>query len=68
MNLATAIVNARDKSRLTLQEVGDRVGVSRQAVWAWESGVRAPSLANVAKLTQHLPLRVQIEYGKVVAR
>ena len=49
---------ARKARRLTLAEVGDTLGVTRQYVHAWEAGRRNPGPKHLAKLADVLGLDV----------
>lgn len=42
----------RLKRRMTLQELGDMFGLSKQAVSQWERGVSVPDLAKMAELAR----------------
>ena len=44
------IAEFRRKRRLSLEELAEKLGVSRQAVWYWESGRRLPRATTLAKL------------------
>lgn len=41
--------NRSDKN-LSMQELGDFLGVTKQAVYSWEKGVASPTAENLAKL------------------
>ena len=47
---------ARQTRGLTLAEVGSALGVTRQYVYAWESGRRKPGPKHLAKLAEVLGL------------
>lgn len=49
---------ARQQKRMTLQEVADALGVSRQSVWAWEHGKSVPSGEHAVALSRLLDLSV----------
>jgi transcriptional regulator with XRE-family HTH domain len=49
---------ARQTRGLTLAEVGSALGVTRQYVYAWESGRRKPGPKHLAKLAEVLGLQV----------
>lgn len=36
--------------RMSMQDLGDRLGVTKQAVYSWESGLASPTPENLAKL------------------
>ena len=40
----------RSDSKMSMQEVGDQLGVTKQAVYSWESGIAVPTAENLAKL------------------
>jgi transcriptional regulator with XRE-family HTH domain len=40
----------RADSKMSMQEVGDQLGVTKQAVYSWESGIAVPTAENLAKL------------------
>ncbi len=53
------IIKAARKARgLTLAEVGNALGVTRQYVQAWEAGRRNPGRKHLAKLAEVLGLQV----------
>lgn len=51
-NLSQNLRTLRQLRRLSLEEVAERIGVSRQAAAKWESGESAPDLANCAALAE----------------
>ncbi len=51
-NLACNLSRLRRDKGLTLEEVADRVGATRQAVGKWETGESAPDLAHAAALAE----------------
>lgn len=54
--LAMNIKIARNEAGLTMRELGDAIGVSRQTIANWETGVTRPGLKklrDIANLTQH---------------
>ena len=53
-----AIKSARLTSGLTLAEVGSALGVTRQYVYAWETGRRNPGPKHLAKLADVLGLEI----------
>lgn len=55
MNHVNPIRAARKAKRLTLQEVADKVGVSKTAVAEWERGEKFPRPDNAAALVRALP-------------
>lgn len=44
--------NYRTDSHLTQRELAELVGVERETVARWEMGIRTPSLAKAAKLSE----------------
>ena len=50
--LSANLRELRGHSRLTLEQVAERVGVTRQAVAKWESGESVPDVANCTALAQ----------------
>ena len=59
MNIGTLIYNRRKELGLTLEQVGDYVGVSKSTVKKWESGyisnMRRDKIALLAKILQINP-------------
>lgn len=53
------IKTARLTRGLTLAEVGNALGVTRQYVYAWEAGRRNPGPKHLAKLAEVLGLDVR---------
>jgi len=49
---------ARQARGLTLSEVGNALGVTRQYVYAWEAGRRNPGPKHLAKLADVLGLEI----------
>ena len=52
MSLGTRIKECRLKSKLSQEKVAELVGVSRQAVTKWESGLSAPNTENLFALAK----------------
>lgn len=50
INIAKNLVFLRKSHHWTIEEVADKVNVSRQAIAKWESGNSIPDLANCAEL------------------
>ena len=48
------ILYYRLKSRLTQQQVADRLGVTKMSVSQWETGVRTPNLITAQRLCKVL--------------
>lgn len=46
------LIYLRKKNHLTIEEVADRIGVSRQAVSKWESGETVPDIVNCDALAE----------------
>lgn len=49
-NIALNLRDLRKQSRLTLEEVAERIGVTRQAVAKWENGDTLPDIINCEAL------------------
>ena len=56
--IGPTIKAARNARGLTLAEVGNALGVTRQYVQAWEAGRRNPGPKHLAKLAEVLGLQV----------
>ena len=56
--IGPTIKAARRACGLTLDEVGWALGVTRQYVYAWESGRRNPGPKHLAKLAEVLGLEI----------
>lgn len=54
----------RKAAGLTQRELGDRIGVSPQAVAQWETGVKFPSVANLANLADVLETTTDAILGR----
>lgn len=62
--LATRLKKLRKSRGLTLQEIGDLVGVSKNAVYKWESDKSGPSIRNLELLSIALDVQpVFLAYG-----
>ena len=57
----------RKAAGLTQRELGDRVGVSPQAVTQWETGVKRPSVENLTKLADVLETSTDAILGRDTA-
>ena len=64
-SLGESIRAFRRRTGLSLDGLAEKLGVSRQAVWYWETGSREPRSATVAKLKQ-LGLSLKHEPGSGV--
>ena len=51
------ISESRDRLGLSLQNIADDVGVSRQAVWSWEIGKSSPLIGHMTKLISCLGIQ-----------
>lgn len=60
MELGERIREARLRAHLSQEKVAELIGVSRQAVTKWESGLSAPSTDNLFKLAEVLGTTVDI--------
>ena len=54
----------REAAGMTQRALGDRVGVSPQAVAQWEAGVKRPSVANLTKLADVLKTTTDAILGR----
>lgn len=54
----------RKAAGLTQRELGDRVGVSPQAVAQWETGIKRPSVENLTKLADVLETSTDAILGR----
>ena len=52
MNLGERIAQLRRQAGLSQEQLGDLLGVSRQAVSKWESGASDPSTANLIAIAK----------------
>ena len=43
---------AREKAGLSLNDASERIGVTRVALWMWESGKGNPLLSNLMKMSE----------------
>lgn len=50
MNLGERIIKYRAKERISQQEFADRVGVTKQTIYAIEKGIQEPSKVTIAKI------------------
>jgi transcriptional regulator with XRE-family HTH domain len=67
MNIARTIKAARERLKISQAELGRRIGVSKQAVAKWETGVTAPSRKNVADVALALGLsQTDVDYLSAV--
>ena len=54
MTLGERIALARKKAGLSQEQLGDQLGVSRQAVSKWESGAAVPDTGSGKQRPKHL--------------
>jgi DNA-binding XRE family transcriptional regulator len=54
----------REAAGLTQRELGNRIGVSGQAVAQWETGVKRPSVENLTKLADVLETSTDAILGR----
>lgn len=54
IRIASNIKYFRDRKYWTLEELAEKVGVSRQALAKWEQGKSLPDVVNCARLAQSL--------------
>lgn len=52
--LGKRLAKARNDSGLTMQELGERIGVSKQAVYQWEKDKRTPDASAIESLAEVL--------------
>ena len=57
----------REAAGLTQRELGNRIGVSGQAVAQWEPGVKRPSVENLTKLADVLETSTDAILGRNTA-
>lgn len=57
----------REAAGLTQRELGNRIGVSGQAVSQWETGVKRPSVENLTKLADVLETSTDAILGRNTA-
>lgn len=62
MTLGTLIRKARKAKGLSLEALGEKLGVTRQLVWQWEKGASDPR-KHILALSQHLEMPVDYFYG-----
>ena len=67
-NLACNLSRLRRDKGLTLEEVADRVGATRQAVGKWETGESTPDLAHAAALAEFYGTSVDYLLGRTDER
>ena len=58
------IKDAREKAGLRVEELAARVGVTRAAIYQWESGATKPSRENIAMVAEVLKLPLDLFTGK----
>ena len=58
--LAEKIATVRQKNKLTQEEIAEKLGISRQSVQKWESGLSYPSIDKLVSLSKLL--NVSIDY------
>ena len=54
MSLSENIKNARIKQGLTQEELAEKIGVTRQTIYYYESGERTPKVEHLEKLSKVL--------------
>ncbi len=52
MQLSNKIERLRKRKGWSQEELANQIGVSRQAVFKWESGINAPDLEKIKKLVK----------------
>lgn len=62
--LGTQVKTLRTAFRLTQQQLGDKLGVSRQTIWNWEHGASQVPSADVPRLAEAFGISVAELYGE----
>jgi transcriptional regulator with XRE-family HTH domain len=62
MTIGNLIKKARKARGLSLDALGEKLGVSKQLVWQWEKGDSDPR-KHILALSQHLAMPVDYFYG-----
>jgi len=62
MTIGNLIKKARKARGLSLEALGEKLGVTRQLVWQWEKGSSDPR-KHILALSQHLEMPVDYFYG-----
>lgn len=62
MTIGNLIKKARLAKKLSLEALGEKLGVTRQLVWQWEKGKSDPR-THIAALSLHLEVPVDYFYG-----
>ncbi|WP_373842764.1 helix-turn-helix transcriptional regulator [Limosilactobacillus sp.] len=52
MNIANNLIYLRKANKLTIEDVADKINVSRQAISKWENGNSMPDIINCAALAK----------------
>ena len=52
MTLGERLKEEREKRGLTQQDVADEIGVTKQAIFSYEKGVRSPAVTTLCALAQ----------------
>lgn len=52
MTLGERLKEEREKRGLTQQDVADEIGVTKQAIFSYEKGVRSPTVTTLCALAQ----------------
>ncbi|MFR7818929.1 helix-turn-helix domain-containing protein [Candidatus Pseudoruminococcus sp.] len=52
INISENLVNLRKINKLSIEDVADKIGVSRQAISRWESGESVPDIINCDALAE----------------
>ncbi len=60
MNAAHLIQSARNRAGITQRELADNAGISQQAVSAYETGKKEPSVPMLVKLIESAGLSMQV--------
>lgn len=56
---------ARDKAKLTQQQLGERAGVTQQAISAYETGRKEPTMRTLVKLLEAAGFEMRIQLARL---
>lgn len=59
MNIGLRIKELREAKGLTLEELSDKIGVSRQQIWNYENGINHPKGDKINKMAQFFNVPVK---------
>ena len=66
--LAEALKESRSQCKMTQEFVAEMIGVSRQSVSKWESGITDPSTSNLIALSKLYGVKVDLLLQGIVAK